>query len=94
MTHYDKKVHLVGQVYSEIMNKRSVKNIKKIKGNTQFVKVVLSKVSLQFLPIFDIIGKLVTSSVTFAKISMFSKVDQMYLLLYWVTYYLYGHLKM
>ena len=35
---------------------------------------------------FGIIGKLVKSSVINAKISIFSKVGKMYLLLYWVTY--------
>ena len=35
------QVHLVGQGHSEIMNK--------IKGNAHFVKVVFSKVSLQFV---------------------------------------------
>ena len=43
-----KKVHLVVPVYSEIMNKNSVQNIKEIKGNIDFVKVVHPKVSLQF----------------------------------------------
>ena len=37
--------------------------MKKIKGNTHFVKVVLSKVSLYFVYEFGIIGKLVESSV-------------------------------
>ena len=42
-----------------------VQNIRKIKGNTHFVKVVPSKESLQFLWIWyrPIIGKLVSSSV-------------------------------
>ena len=40
------KVHLVDPVYSEIIN--SMYNIKTIKGNSHFVKLVFSKVSLQF----------------------------------------------
>ena len=47
---------------SEIMNNR-VQNIKKIKGNTDFVNVVFPKVSvaLQYTGIWYHIGKLVKS---------------------------------
>ena len=42
------KGHLVGQVYSEIMSK-TVCKIMGIKGNSHFVNLVFSKLSLQFL---------------------------------------------
>ena len=62
----------------------NVQNIKKIKGNTHFVKIVLSKISLQFWyhwKACSIFCWIMHKSQFFS-----TKVDKMYLLLYLVTY--------
>ena len=80
------KGHLVGQVNSEIMNKNNVQNRKKIKGNTHFVNGVLSKISLSIFTNLVSFENLLNLLLDYKKISIFSKVDKMYLLLYWVTF--------
>ena len=73
MTQYNKKVH---------NEQNSVQNIEKIRGNTDFVKVVFPKVSFQFSGIwYNWKGLL-----DIAKISFFLEVGKMSILLYWVAY--------